>query len=173
LERWVRTGFRHDGRIDAAFEEAWDRSIRERCGLPLVTLRLFRVYGPGQRSDELIPGLLQQARDGRGVVVREASPLDLVHVDDVVEAYLRAARSLRPAGSAIEIGGGRLLSPAEVGRAVLDAIGSPRAVSAPASSGGGHAARIETAREALGWKPRIALETGVRRLWRELAGEAA
>jgi nucleoside-diphosphate-sugar epimerase len=173
LRRWVRTGFRHGDGVDARMEEAWDRSVRERFRLPLVTLRLFRVYGPGQKNGDLIPSVLRQARAAREVVVPESGSVDLVHVDDVVRAYLLAAARPGAVGRLIEIGSGTLLSPGEVGRAALAAARVQKPVIAPEKAGAGSPARLEPAEKALGWRPKVSLRAGLRRLLAEWDGEGA
>jgi nucleoside-diphosphate-sugar epimerase len=61
--------------------------------LRAVTLKLFDTYGPGDRRKKLFTALRQASETG---VPLEMSPgeqlLDLVHVDDVVEALLVAAQ---------------------------------------------------------------------------------
>ena len=56
-------------------------------GVPLVTLRLFSVYGPWEQGRRLIPRLMMSALNGR--LVNLSSPdvgRDFVFVDDVVDA---------------------------------------------------------------------------------------
>lgn len=75
--------------------EALLRYYEETASLQAVTLKLFDSYGPNDSRRKLIPLLLETARTGSFL---ELSPggqqVDLVHVDDVAEAYLVAARHL-------------------------------------------------------------------------------
>jgi nucleoside-diphosphate-sugar epimerase len=65
------------------------------ANLRCVTLSLTSVHGPGDARAKLIGELLRAARSGEAI---EMAPperlLDLVHVDDVTDAYLRAAELL-------------------------------------------------------------------------------
>jgi nucleoside-diphosphate-sugar epimerase len=61
-------------------------------GIGVINLKLFDVYGPSDPRSKIIPLLLRALCSGDTL---EMSPgeqvLDMVHVDDVVEAYLAAA----------------------------------------------------------------------------------
>jgi nucleoside-diphosphate-sugar epimerase len=65
------------------------------AGLRAVTLKLFDVYGPGDPRGRIVDLLLDAQAGGAAV---DMSPgwqaLDLVHVDDVLRAYWRAAELL-------------------------------------------------------------------------------
>jgi UDP-glucose 4-epimerase len=60
---------------------------------PIVTLRLYSVYGPWEDPRRLLPTLLVQALRGRwpNLAARD-TVRDFVHVDDVCEAMVAAAR---------------------------------------------------------------------------------
>jgi len=59
---------------------------------PIVTVRPFQVYGPGQPELALIPAAIRAARTGRSFPMTGGEQeRDFVHVDDVVRGYLRAA----------------------------------------------------------------------------------
>lgn len=61
-------------------------------GVRAITLRLFDTYGPGDTRRKLLPALLKSVREGDAIdMVSGEQKLDLVHIDDVVEAFLRAA----------------------------------------------------------------------------------
>ncbi|MGF1507188.1 MAG: lipopolysaccharide biosynthesis protein RfbH [Anaerolineae bacterium] len=60
-------------------------------GWPIVTLRLFQVYGPGQRST-LIPTAIEAGQNGLEFAITEGEQVrDWVYIDDVVEAFILAA----------------------------------------------------------------------------------
>lgn len=68
------------------------RALAVRVGVPLVALRLFGVYGPGEGPARLVPYLLDRLRRG---VAPELTPggqaRDLTYVDDVARALRLAA----------------------------------------------------------------------------------
>ena len=64
-------------------------------GKPAVWLRPFVAYGPGQQGRMAIPYALQCARERRPADFSEGLQMrDLVHVDDVADAIVRAAQRL-------------------------------------------------------------------------------
>lgn len=66
-------------------------------GLPLVTMRLFSVYGPGEQGRRLIPRLMLSALKGRPMTL--SSPdvsRDFIFVDDVVRAVEHCMRQPVP-----------------------------------------------------------------------------
>ena len=86
-------------------------------GLPGVTLRLYSVYGPWERPTRLIPSLLQHARAGRWPPLAAAdSAHDFVFVDDVSDAFVRAAAGNPPPGAVYNIGSGVQTTLAELVR---------------------------------------------------------
>lgn len=82
----------------AATKQAFEAILRfyvEAHGLAAVTLKLFETYGPADERPKLIPALLRAARDGKPLQMTPGeNQLDFVHIDDVVGAYLAAARRL-------------------------------------------------------------------------------
>lgn len=79
---------------------AWDKK------LPIITLRLFSVYGPYEMP-RLIPTLIKNCLNNRDLNL--ASPRtnrDFVFVEDAVSAYLKAAQKPKLAGQIFNIGSG-------------------------------------------------------------------
>lgn len=61
-------------------------------GIGVAGLKLFDVYGPADPRSKIIPLLLRVLRTGETLSMSPGEQvLDMVHVDDVVEAYLSAA----------------------------------------------------------------------------------
>jgi nucleoside-diphosphate-sugar epimerase len=108
------TAWQHVGGADydpvslyAAMKQALTDILRfhaARRGLPVITLTLADTYGPDDDRAKLVPALLAAARDGRSLDMSDGGQmLDLVHIDDVVAAFLvvidllRADRSIAAA----------------------------------------------------------------------------
>ena len=140
-------------------------------GLPVARLTLADTYGPGDRRPKLVPALLRAARTGEPLPMRSGGQVvDLVHVDDVVAAFVMVADGLvrRPdlAGSFVVSSGAPLTVRQVVARAE-EAAG--RAL--PVQWG----ARPDRPVDALvprapggpvpGWRPRIDLVAGLRPLF--------
>jgi CDP-6-deoxy-D-xylo-4-hexulose-3-dehydrase len=137
-------------------------------GWPVVTLRLYQVYGPAQDS-RLIPAAIQAALEGRDFPTTPGEQVrDWVYVEDVAEAYLCAATAEGIEGETIDIGTGVGHSVREVVERVftyLDGDAKPL-IGALAYRPGEvwsqvadptHAARL------LDWHARVPLEEGLHR----------
>ena len=77
---------------------AYGRMFHALYGLPVVNLRIFMVYGPGQRDgSKLIPYVTDCLLRGEHPRLSSGRrEVDWVYVDDVVAALLAAARRARP-----------------------------------------------------------------------------
>jgi UDP-glucose 4-epimerase len=154
--------------------EAYGRLFQELYGLEFVALRYFNVFGPRQDPGSPYSGVLsifnaalqngtQPTVYGDGEQSR-----DFVYVANVVEANLAAAEAARAPGLAINIGaGGRYTL-----NQTLALLG--RVTGRPASAQYGPAregdirdsqANISLAHEALGYRPRIGFEEGLKYTW--------
>ena len=139
-------------------------------GLSISSLRFFNIYGPGQSQDFLIPKIVDQVfRDA--ILLKDAKPKrDFVYIDDVVDAYLAAARN--SAGFQIfNIGSGVSYSVAEVVETILRV--SDRKIESRYENVERQneipetLADIRLARERLDWSPSTSLEDGLRKLLTE------
>jgi GDP-4-dehydro-6-deoxy-D-mannose reductase len=135
--------------------------------LDVTVLRLFNVFGAGQREDFLLPTLIRQL-DGPDIRVTDLTPRrDYIYVDDVVDAIVQALDG--PEGyHCFNIGGGRSYSVAEI----VEQLQSVAGTSLPVISSGKlrpHEipdvwADITFARSVLGWKPVFSLAEGLRHM---------
>jgi UDP-glucose 4-epimerase len=81
-------------------------------GLPFVALRMFNVYGPGQNMLNMRQGMVsiylaQALASGRIEVKGSIDRFrDFVYVDDVVDAWVRAASSRSALRTALNVGTG-------------------------------------------------------------------
>lgn len=141
------------------------------AGLRAVSLELFDTYGPGDPRPKLVPLLLRMAANGETTGFSPGEQkLDLLHVDDVVEAFVVAGRrtaALRATSlESFAVSSGRPMPLREVVREFERALGRPlgvrwgerpyraREVMSPWAGG-----------EALpGWAPRISLAEGFHEL---------
>jgi len=71
-------------------------------GVPAIILRLFTVYGPGQRAgggaSGVVPIFAERALGGRELVVHQRHLRDFVYVTDVAAAFVRALDRAREPG---------------------------------------------------------------------------
>lgn len=103
-----------------------------KLGLPCANLRLYSVYGPYEEPSRLVPTALRQGLAGaHAEFVDPATSRDFVYVDDVCEAFVRAAVDLPEAehGASFNIGTGVNTTIGDFAAAVSDLFeleGAPR-----------------------------------------------
>jgi len=138
------------------------------AGGSVVILRLFNVYGRGQRQSFIVPYLVEQLRNGSAVRLENPDSIrDLVHVEDVAESFRLAAQLAPPATSIFNIGTGRGVSVRDLASAVASAAGAALDLEPAADCDSRPdivVADTSRARERLGWRAAISLEDGLRRL---------
>lgn len=140
----------------------------EACGLRAITLELFDTYGSGDTRRKLIHLLEDAARTQQTLPMSPGEQkIDLVHVDDVVRAYLVAAERLLAdqvrGHECYAVSSGRPVRLKEL-VAILEHV---RGVTVPVQWGG----RDYREREVMepwrggkplpGWSPQISLESGL------------
>ncbi|MBI3956139.1 SDR family oxidoreductase [Candidatus Gottesmanbacteria bacterium] len=133
--------------------------------LPVVSLRLFNVYGPRSRASEeygpVFSTLLAQKLAGKPftVVGDGTQKRDFTYVSDVVEAVVLAAKS-RVVGEVFNVGTGH---PQSVNR-LVELLGGQRRVHIPKRPGEPEVtqADITKIKKVLGWSPKISFEEGVK-----------
>jgi UDP-glucose 4-epimerase len=161
------------------FNEGMLRSFHAMHGLDYVVLRYFNVYGP--RMDihgfytEVLIRWMERIEAGRPPLILGdgRQTMDFVATGDIARANLLAARS-PVTDVAFNIGNGIETSLLELARTLLDVMGSDLAVEfGPERAVNGvtrRLAAIDAARNQLGWKPEVDLESGLHQLvdwWRE------
>lgn len=140
---------------------------RANFGTPTTSLRLFTVYGPGQRPDMAFSRLIEAVLRGKPFPLfgDGRQTRDFTYIDDVVEALCAAALSAW-AGVA-NIGGGSRTSLTEVIRIVEPLVGrAVETVRLPAQPGDVRDTAADTARarHAFGYVPAVPLVNGLTRM---------
>jgi len=176
----VPTPHREDGPVDpispyAAAKLAgeletvsWARAYQ----MSAVSLRLFNVYGPGQRAGgayaAAIPAFVDRLRRGEPPVIYGdgEQERDFVHIVDVVRAFLIAgAASDRLAGRIINIGSGKPISIAELARRIARLSGRPDIEPIHEAARPGDVRRscadVSKAASSLGFEPQVDLDSGL------------
>lgn len=140
---------------------------RVNFGTPTVSLRLFTVYGPGQRPDMAFSRLIRAALAFRPFLLfgDGSQTRDFTYVGDVVRAMSAAAESSW--SGVANIGGGSRTSMTEVIRTLGALLGREiETVRRPAQPGDVRdtAADITVARHAFGYAPTVRLAEGLARM---------
>jgi UDP-glucose 4-epimerase len=134
-------------------------------GLPVVSLRLFNVYGPRHRTSgtygAVMGVFLAQKANGQPLTVvgDGTQRRDFTHVSDVVNAMVMAAAS--DVTGVFNVGTGAAPSINEL----VELFDAP-SVQIPARAGEPDVTLADTTkiRQALGWEPRVSFADGVRDL---------
>jgi nucleoside-diphosphate-sugar epimerase len=82
----------------AASKQAFEAILEyyvQACNIKAITLKLFDTYGPNDPRSKLLHLLNKAAKSGEVLNMSPGEQLiDLVHIDDVIDAYLIAAKRL-------------------------------------------------------------------------------
>lgn len=149
--------------------EAMVRAFAPALGLQAVILRPFSVYGAGMRETSVVRSILDQVLDRDAVVLADPRPVrDYCHVDDVVDAVIRAAMDpVRGSGGVYNVGSGAGTSVAELAALAMSVVGRDVPIRSgdpdrPAGADIPHlVADIRRIRNDLGWSPRTPLSAGL------------
>jgi nucleoside-diphosphate-sugar epimerase len=153
--------------ITKAAASMFCRFTAKRAGVRLVTLRLYSVFGPYEEPSRLLPTLILNGRRGRlPALVNPDVARDFVYVDDVVDAYCRAAtQATEEPGAIYNVGTGEQTSL----RDVVDVARRVMAIEEDPQWGTMPNRKWDTSvwvsdsnkiRAELGWRPRLTFEDG-------------
>lgn len=88
---------------------AFARAAYNAWGTPVVWVRPFQVYGPGQRDKALIPAAVHAAIRGDDFrMTAGEQQRDFIYIEDVVRGLLAAATAPRIEGRVLDLGTGQL-----------------------------------------------------------------
>jgi len=138
-------------------------------GCPVVIVRPFSVYGPGQPGDMFVAEAVDSAvRNVEFRMSRGEQGRDLIFVDDVERGLIAAAGAPGVEGSVINLGSGECHPLRDVAQWIwrLTDTNAPLLIGARvAGQEELHDtwADITLAKRLLEWEPRVGLETGLRR----------
>jgi len=141
--------------------------FRALYGAPIVTARIFMVYGPGQRDrTKLVPATIEAALAGHAPKISSGTrEVDWIYVDDVVGGLLALGEAAGVEGATLDLGSGELATVRQVAETIC------RLVGAPAPEVGALADRplerprradLERTVAATGFRPRWTLADGLR-----------
>ncbi len=136
--------------------------------LPVVTARIFMVYGPGQRDlTKLVPATILAALAGQAPKISSgAREVDWVYIDDVVEGLIALGRAPGIEGATLDLGSGTTATVRAVAETVCRMVGSPAPeVGALPDRALERARRADLERTAAktGFRPEVGLHVGLER----------
>ncbi|HEY73965.1 MAG: hypothetical protein B6I35_04665 [Anaerolineaceae bacterium 4572_32.2] len=148
---------------------AFGRMYWRMYGLPVIIVRPFQVYGPGQLSRTLVPAAIRAALAGEDFPMTPGQQQrDFIYVDDVVDGMLAAAAAPHLDGESLDLGTGQaraILRVVERIWAMTDAQGKILAGRLPYRTGAVMrlVADADRAAHLTGWRARVGLEEGLKR----------
>ena len=142
------------------------RFYEQRFGVPLVIVRPFNIYGPGQRDSFLIPSIVRQVLDPsvKAVSVQDLRPKrDYLYVADAIDLFMNL---LRPGVRGVfNAGSGYSVSVGEIAGLINDATGTYKPLVSAGEPRPGEIMDVvaDTSRAAaeLDWHPRTSLADGI------------
>jgi UDP-glucose 4-epimerase len=155
VAKWAATGYA--------------RMFHKLYGVAVTVLRVAMVYGPAQPdAKKLVPYVIQTLLRGEDPELASGTRLvDWVYVEDVVDAFLRAAETEAAAGQVLDIGSGVQVSIRDTIELLATLVGgSARPRFGAIADRPLDAAQVSdptAAGEVLGWHPTTTLREGLRR----------
>ena len=145
--------------------------LSKATGIPVLTMRPFIVYGPGQIHDTLIPFLIKGVLQKQTVELTEGLQYrDFLYVDDLVACYLAAIEKSESftGPDIINVGSGQKTRVRDVVMTISELTDGDeylRIGAKPMRPGetSSMIANIEKARKVLEWAPRIPIRDGIQR----------
>lgn len=142
------------------------RLWRMRSHIPAVTARLSLTYGGDQSTDFLVPGAIRHGLRGNPMVPRQPDARrDLIHVDDAVAALQLIADHAADLPPVVNVSTGRPIRTGNLTARIARLTGHA-APPEPGSAGKGNRVSAPPSKElrALGWRPRVSLQQGLRQV---------
>lgn len=141
-------------------------------GAPVVGVRPFQVYGPGQPASTVLGAALRAARSGQDFPMTAGEQVrDWIHVEDVAGGLLAAAETSGVEGENFDLGTGLGCSLREVVERLFALVGtSARPLPGALACRPGEVMRLvadpRAARERLGWTAEVELDEGLEQVAR-------
>ena len=135
---------------------------------PVVILRPFLVYGPGQGMERFIPQVITGCIEGKSFPTSEGKQLrDFCFIGDFVRSIFSSIDNTEAFGEVINIASGEPISIKNVVTKIQNIVAKGRPQFGKAAYRVGENmelyADITKARKLLNWQPKISLEEGLRR----------
>lgn len=148
---------------------AYTRMFHALYQFPAVILRVFMVYGPGQRDlKKLVPYVIRSILNGETPELTSGQrPVDWIYVDDVVEAFFAAGLAEHVEGKTIDIGSGKTETVHRLVRRIARLMEHEEALSFGSKPDRPmeqvRVADLQAAKRFLQWTPQVSLEEGLKR----------
>ncbi len=137
--------------------------------LPVAVIRPFNTYGPRQSDRAVIPSIISQVLTKDKLTLGNTTPTrDFTFVTDTAEGFIKVAGSEKSVGMEINIGSGQEISIEDLTRKIISLVGRDIVIEhdkervRPARSEVERLCADNTsARNVLGWSPKVSLTHGL------------
>ena len=110
-----------------AAQSLYARFFRALYATPVVTARIFMVYGPGQRDlAKVVPYSILRGLEGQAAELASgARPVDWIHVDDVAAGLVALGLAPGIEGETLDLGSGAAVTVGEIVATIATKLGAP------------------------------------------------
>lgn len=143
--------------------EFYARSFSVSCAV----IRLFNVYGRGQKREFLLPTIIENVKKGTVVELRSPKSVrDYIYIDDVSALFERCIESNLPENFYLfNAGSGQGYSVMDVVNSIKSISGRNIQIKASTDAPGDiFTADISKIKKVLGWEPQISFENGLKKM---------
>ena len=136
--------------------------------IPVVILRSFNLYGPGQNENFLIPSIIKQIKSGRIELNDPRPKRDLLYIDDFVAVILKIIKYDYNDFDIFNVGSGTSLSVEEIVNTIKNVMQSKaeivfKNIYRP-NEVMDTVADISKISKQFDWKPNVDFESGIRKI---------
>ena len=153
--------------VSKAAATLWAQMVFRTSNLPIVVVRPFLCYGPGQEPCRLIPQAILAALENRDFPMTAGEQTrEFTHVSDMVEGFMRASVAEKAVGEVINLGSAEEYPVSEVVQMIFEIAESkarPQLGAVPyrAAEMWRCLSSNEKAKRLLDWSPTISLRDGL------------
>lgn len=148
--------------------EVIGRKTNKKLNKPIISIRPFSVYGPGEAEFRFIPSIVKCLKEGKSMPLSEGYH-DWIYVEDFVDAVVKIMeKSLDLAGKTISIGTGKQTSNSDIVKMLEKISGKKlKTIETPKMRPYDNERWIAdiTMIKSLGWKQSYTLEEGLKKIW--------
>ncbi len=138
---------------------------------PIVTLRLFSVFGPYEAPTRFFPTLMTALAESQPMqLVSPKIARDFIYIDDVVDLYMNVPKLRQFGGQVFNVGTGKQSSIENVVKMAQKVTGRRlecqwQKMPAKTWDTDRWVADMSKTRELLGWMPKNTVEQGIEKMW--------
>lgn len=139
---------------------------------PINILRPFSVYGPYEEETRFIPTIINALHQGKDISLTSGTQRrDFIYIDDVIDAYLLFLSKKFPEGEVFNLGTGKEYTNGEIVKMLFKVTGIKTNIKKgkypKRKWDSSHwVADISKSKRQLKWKPKVALEEGLKKTYK-------